>query len=88
MWGDKMSLKFKGTLCDDHLHMTAHEYAEHKRREYHERQKTLLRKMANNPILDIEYKEALRDAAWMYDLVNWWSDRYFELKEKVKNGQV
>ena len=88
MWGDRMSLKFKGTLCDDHLHMTAHEYAEHKRKEYRYKQRRLLLKMANNPILNVEYQNALRDAAWMYELAYWWKDRYIKLKEQMNSGKV
>lgn len=82
MWGDNVSLVYKGTLCDDHMHMTAHEYVEHKAREEHEKQKKLLLKMANNPILAVEYQDALRHAAWMYDLCDHWKKRCIQLMNK------
>lgn len=79
-----MLLHFKGTLCDDHLHMTAEEYWEHKIKEDHERQKIKLRKLANNPILTDEYKKVVNAAIINIDMLEYWRKQY--IKERNKNN--
>lgn len=78
-----MPLHFKGVLCDGHLHMTAHEYVEHKRKEHHEYQKKMLKKLANNPAINDEFRDVLWNAIWNIDYMNFYRDLF--LKEKEKN---
>ena len=77
-------LHFKGTLCDDHLHMTPAEYREHKQKEYREKQRMALRKMANNPILSDESRNVLNQAVYNIDLIEFWRDLYIREREKNK----
>ena len=50
---------FRGELCDGHVHMTAHEFMLHKRRENVEKQRMKLKKLANNPALADDIRETL-----------------------------
>ena len=83
-----MTLRWKGELGDGHIHMTAHEYCEHKDREYMEAQKQQLRKIANNPILTEEVRKAIRYAVFRIDDAIWWRKQYEELKEQKERNEM
>ncbi len=79
-----LHLHFNGTLCDDHVHMTAHEYVEHKRKEHHEYQKKMLKKLANNPAISDEFRDVLWNAVWNVDFIDFYRDLY--IKERERNN--
>ena len=78
-------MHFKGTLCDDHLHMTAEKYWEHKIKESHELQRMKLRKLANNPILTDDIRHLMSLAIMNIDLMEYWRKQY--IKERNKNNE-
>ena len=80
-----MKLVWKGELGDGHVHMTAREYCEHKDKEKHERQRQALRKIANNPILSKETKEAVLYAVFQIDDNTWLRNHVLELEEEIRN---
>ena len=79
-----MTLRWKGELGDGHVHMTAREFVEHRTKERDEQMRQALRKIANNPILTKEVKEAIRFAVYRMDDVLWWRNEYIQLNEQYK----
>ena len=80
-----MTLRWKGELGDGHIHMTAKEFVEHRSLEDYERNKQMLRKIANNPILSKEAQEAIRFAVFRMDDIVWLRKINSDLKETIKN---
>lgn len=80
-----MTLHWKGELGDGHIHMTAAEFVEHRSLEDYERNKQMLRKIANNPILSKEAQEAIRFAVYRMDDIVWLRKINSDLKETIKN---
>ena len=78
-------LIWKGELCDGHVHMTAVEYVEHKSREDYEKNKQVLRKLSNNPILTKEVREAIRFAVYRMDDIDWLWKINTDLRETIEN---
>ena len=78
-------MKWKGELGDGHVHMTAMEFVEHRSLEDYERNKTMLRKIANNPILSKEAQEAIRFAVYRMDDIIWLRKINSDLRETIKN---
>ena len=81
-------MTWKGELGDGNVHMTAHEYVEHKVAEDHEQKRTQLRKIANNPILSKEASEAVRYAVYILDDNVWLRNRIIELQTQIENMKV
>ena len=86
-----MHYTFKGELGDGHVHMTAQEYCEHKVLENIEKNKMILRKLSNNPVLTEEVKKAIRfalyrlnDNIWLRKII---SDRDEEIAN-IKNNYI
>lgn len=79
------TLRWKGELADGHIHMTAREYVEHKTKEGHARRRQALRKIANNPILSEETKDAVRYAVLILDDNDFLMKQVTELKEQIEN---
>ena len=79
------NLRWKGELGDGHIHMTAKEFVEHRSLEDYERNKQMLRKIANNPILSEEAQEAIRFAVYRMDDIVWLRKINSGLKETIKN---
>lgn len=75
-------IHFKGELSDGHVHMTAGEYCEHKVDERYEKDLTILRKLANNPILDQEVRNAVWSAIWCYQDKIMWRDNYIRVRQE------
>lgn len=75
-------IRWKGELADGKVHMTAEEYCHHRTAEEYEKEKQLLRKIANNPILTDEARKAIRFAVYRIDDVIFWQKQYLELKEQ------
>lgn len=80
-----MSIKWKGELADGHIHMTAKEFVDHKTAERDMKNLLLLRKLANNPILSEEAKEAIRYAVFRIDDVVWLRKINNHLHEQIEN---
>lgn len=80
-----MTLRWNGELGDGQIHMTAHEFVEHRTKERHEQMRQLLRKIANNPILTKETQAAIRYAIWQMDENTWHMEIIEQLKEQIKN---
>ena len=80
-----MTLRWKGELGDGHIHMTAKEFVEHRSLEDYERNKQMLRKIANNPNLSKEAQEAVRFAVYRMDDIVWLRKINSDLKETIKN---
>ena len=78
-------MNWKGELGDGEVHMTAHDYVEHKVAEDHEQKRMQLRKIANNPILSKEAAEAVRYAVYILDDNIWLRNRIMELQEQIEN---
>lgn len=78
-------MTWKGELSDGHVHMTAMEYIDHKRREEDEKNKLYLRKLANNPALSKEAKEAIMFAVYRIDDIIWMNKLISDLREEIKN---
>lgn len=86
----ELHLHFKGTLCDDHVHMTGEEYREHKLKEHHEYQKKMLRKLANNPAISDVFRDVLWNAILNIECMEFYRKLYKKercLREKGKNGK-
>ena len=79
-----MPLTFKTTLCDDHCHMTAEEFCQHKIKEKDYLQRKALEKLANNPILTTEMQNVMLKAIYDLDMKNWWFDRYMQMKDRYE----
>lgn len=78
-------LRWKGELADGHVHMTAHEYVEHRTKENHERQRQILRKLSGNPILTDEIRMAVRYAVYILDDNDFYRKQVSELREEIDN---
>lgn len=78
-------MTWKGELGDGHVHMTTMEYIDHKRRENDEKNKQYLRKLANNPALSKEAKEAIMFAVYRIDDIIWLNKLIGDLREEIKN---
>ena len=64
---------------------TAMEHAERHPNEEYEKNKQILRKLANNPILSKETQEAIRFAAYRMDDIIWLRKINSDLRETIKN---
>lgn len=77
-------MHFKTQLADGYFHLTADDYWTHKQRENYEKQVKILKKLANNPILDQE----VRDAMWLQinymNLLQAYRDRLKKLEKECK----
>ena len=78
-------LRFKTELADGEIHMTAHEFVEHRTREDLEMHKTELRKLANNPILNKETQKLVRYAVYCVDDILWYREIISTLREQIDN---
>lgn len=78
-------LRWKGELGDGEVHMTARDYLNHKVDEKHEKYRMMLRKIANNPILSEETKNAIHYAIFQMDDADFLRKRCSELKETIEN---
>ena len=78
-------LRWKGELGDGKIHMTATEFVEHRSLEDYERNKQMLRKIANNPILSKEVQEAIRFAIYRMDDIVWLKKINSDLRETIRN---
>ena len=76
---------FGGMLCDDHVHMTANELSEHRRKEYFHERWVALRKIAGNPILTEEVKKEIRIAMHYIDKWELQNQMIADLREEVTN---
>ena len=86
----ELHLHFKTELCDGNVHMTAHEYCEHKIKEHHEYQKRMLRKLANNPAINDDFRDVLWNAILNIDYMEHYRKLFQkerEQKEMEKNGK-
>lgn len=79
------AFRWKGELADGHVHMTANEFVDHKTMEKDMKNLLLLRKIANNPILSEEAKEAIRYAVFRIDDVVWLRKIIVDLREQIEN---
>lgn len=79
---NQVRLHFKTELCDGEIHMTAEEYWRHKIKENHEKQRRVLKKLSNNPILAEEYRYVIHQALININLVEFWKHAYEELRDK------
>ena len=71
-----MEAKFKGELADGHVHVPAYEMIEREIETWQEKQKRILKKMANNPILDQSCRAALWKAYHDVDHGTYWRNKY------------
>lgn len=78
-------LHFKTELADGEVHMTAHDYCQHKTKEWYQQHKQELRKIANNPILSDEVKQEIRVAVYCMDDNEFYLKRIEELNEEIEN---
>ena len=71
-----MNKLWSGELCDGHIHVDCHEMFMRKCDAWkHWHRKTLV-KLANNPILSDESRDALWMAVHDFDAENWWRNLY------------
>ena len=66
----------KGSLCDGHVHVNAHEMFMRKCDAWKFHHRRTLVKLANNPILSAECRDALWKAVHDFDADNWWRNLY------------
>ena len=78
-------IRWKGELADGHVHMTAHEFVEHRTKENHEKQRQILRKLSGNPILTDEIRTAVRYAVFILEDNEMYRKRISELMEQIEN---
>ena len=76
-------MHFKTELCDGEVHMTAKDFVEHCNQENRLKLRNRLKKVANNPILDKDVRDAVWAAIYLIDDNNSWRKKYIELKEKL-----
>ena len=79
------ALRWKGELADGYVHMTAKEFVDHKTMERDMKNLLYLRKLANNPILSEDAKEAVRYAVFRIDDVIWLRKIIVDLREQIEN---
>lgn len=86
----KSAIRFKGMLCDGHVHMTASEIIEHNIRERYEKEDAVLKKLANNPAIDPEIRHVVwRAILRSNDIISWrraYSNLLREYDELRKKG--
>ena len=78
-------IRWKGELADGHVHMTAHEFVEHRTKENHEKQRQTLRKLSGNPILTDEIRTAVRYAVYILDDNEFYRKQISDLREQIEN---
>ena len=78
-------IRFNGELADGLVHMTAREFCNHNTAEDYEKNKMLLRKIANNPILTDDTKRAIRFAMYRLDDITWLRKRNNDLQDMLDN---
>lgn len=69
-------LRFKGSLCDGHVHISAREYADRRYDTFEYLHKKELLKLANNKIFSDETRKALWKAVHMIEHDRFWRDVY------------
>ena len=74
-----LMIHFKGELSDGHVHITAEEFCEHSVHERYEKDLAVLRKLANNPILNQEIRDAVWSAIRCYHDKIMWRNDYIRL---------
>lgn len=79
-------VKWKGELGDGCVHVTGMEYCEHKVREQYETDLKVLRKLANNPILNPDVRSTVLRAIACYKDKIMWRDEYIRVMEE--NGKL
>ena len=80
-------LHFKTKLCDGKVHLYAKDYIEHSVKVNYEKQKMKLKKLAGNPILDIDIRHMLAMQIYNINTLEWWRERYIELQGKYEELQ-
>lgn len=77
-----MTIRYKGMLGDDHVHLTAKEMIEHRVREQYEKENAVLKKLANNPAIDKEVREVVWKAIFRSQDLMWYRGVCSELQEE------
>ena len=81
-----LMIHFKGELCDGHVHMTAEEFCEHSVHERYEKDLAVLRKLANNPVIDRDVRNAVWSAIRCYQDKVMWRNEY--IRVRMENSKL
>lgn len=79
-------IKFKGQLCDGEVHINAHDFIEQQIKTRYEKDNALLRRLANNPIIDKEYRDAVWRAIERGDDALNWRKAALKMREMVREA--